>query len=207
MKIALCGPSGSGKTTLAKFLETHLGLEFLAGSSFSKLLSDSQKTKLRDMGYKETGHREVIQLSHSNPHFGRFFQNSVLYQRAELLRNNSDFITDRSPVDNLVYYLMQVAPTEVDPTKVVEFIESCLNSMDSLTHLVFVQVAPNQLSIETNGSRVDNLHFQRMVNAIFDHVLAQYIMPNFAGPILVLRTWDWEVRVKEATEFFSKNPL
>jgi predicted ATPase len=206
MKIALFGPSGSGKTTLAKKIAADHGLIFIPGSSFSKLLTESQKKDLRALGYKETGHREVIALSHTNPKFGMLFQQYVLQQRADMLSRERMFVTDRSPVDNLTYYFLQNLSHEELQENVNNFINSTRVAYQELTHSIFVPLVTNQPSIEANGSRVDSRYFQHMVSAVFSHIFEEYFTES-QMPHLTIDGWDFEYRVSQVNTFIEANPF
>lgn len=206
MKIALFGPSGSGKTTLAKFIAEEFGLIYIPGSSFSKLLTESQKKDLRALGYKETGHREVIALSHSNPKFGELFQTYVLDRRAQLISREKMFVTDRSPIDNVVYYLMQTVTHITDESFTARFIIEAMSAYQGLTHTIFVPVCKEQKMVETNGSRIDDLRFQRVVSAVFNHVQNEYFQ-DLGPATFTVPTWNLDIRKDAVRDFLNQNLL
>lgn len=182
MKIAFTGASGSGKTTLVKHVSKELGIPHFSGSS-GDLKIDSDKKYLFDKyGFSgEAGHLNVIQESHKNPEFGFELQCMIQERRAELIRDHDNLITDRSPLDNWVYFLLQSAPYQTDEV-VEEFMEKCINAMRSLDFVIYI---PSMIPIENNGSRVTTLHYQRAMDSIFNKYWLEFkIRLETNGPVM-----------------------
>ena len=203
MKVAFCGPSGSGKTTLAKFISENFHLNYIRGSA-SFIMSEQDKQFLTDhFKYQFTGHREVIEKS-GNPEFAYAFENLVRERRKELIMSNDNFITDRSPVDNLVYFLTQAAYSQSDFVT-FEFIKSCQEAMGGITHVIYIKsVNPNE--IENNNSRIPNRYYQRMVDAVFTDTIERYFTDESGKTpfnLLVLNLWDLQYRKDAVTKFLS----
>lgn len=170
-KIAFTGASGSGKTTLVKWVSKEWDIPHFSGSSGDLKIESDKKYLLDKYGFNgEAGHANVIQESHKNPEFGYELQCMIQERRAELIRDHDNFVTDRSPLDNWVYFLLQSAPYQTEEV-VEQFMVKCLNAMMELDYVIYI---PSLIPIENNGSRVANLHYQRAVDAIFDKYWLQF---------------------------------
>lgn len=171
MKIFIAGPSGMGKTTLAKWVSTEFDIPFISTSS-----------KGLWKKYMINSHTELIQMAMKSPGKGYKFQSELLDIREKLIDTNKHFITDRSIVDNLVYYLMQVSPF-VEEKLTLEYIDRCktlLNPrwqcLDLLIHIPY----NNKMRLEDDGFRIPNRVFQQCTQLYFDYCLDNYF--NFLLP-------------------------
>jgi hypothetical protein len=166
MKIAFTGSSGSGKTTLATWLAEEKDLTFIPGSSGGLKTDEDRKFLKENFGFEGgKGHANVIQQSHINPELGYYIQSTVRRRRAELIRNNDDFVTDRSPLDNWVYFILQ-ASTYQSQENCNNFLVKVTEMFKDLDAVIYV---PSMFSnIENNGSRVSNVYFQQAVDAYFE---------------------------------------
>jgi len=165
MKIAFSGASGSGKSTLTNWVSKEFGIPHVSGSS-GDLKIDSDKKYLFDKyGFNgSSGHLNVIQESHKNPEFGYELQCLIQERRSEMIRDHDHFVTDRSPLDNWVYFLLQSALYQTDEV-VEEFMNRCISAMAGLDYAIYI---PSVIPIENNCSRVPILHYQRAVDCIFE---------------------------------------
>jgi len=165
-KIAFTGTSGSGKTTLVKFIEEELKLKHLNGSS-GELLTEKDVEEFEErFSYKGgKGHAHVIRESHMNPEFGLKYQLRVLERRTQLIEEHMDFVTDRSPLDNFVYFMLQ---SGLYQSNIIcqNFMELSMKAMSELTHIIYVPAMIQD--VEDNNSRVANYLYQRAVDAIFN---------------------------------------
>lgn len=205
LKVAFSGASGSGKTTLVTFVKETLGLNHISGSA-GDLKEEDQKAYLRDvMGYPGGGHIGVIKYSALHPQYGLENQRMLLEQRTRLIRDNQGFVTDRSPIDNAVYFTSQCGYAQND--KVTErFLQSCLDAFEELTHLIYVKAVQPDV-IENNGSRIDNIYYQKaLIDPSFEWYLMNYFMKkSVAGPeVLIIDFWDLQQRKEVVTEFLTK---
>jgi len=203
VRIALCGASGSGKTTLAKALARALKIEFKENSAGLLLTPEQQEYLVNSYGWSKSGHRDVIRLSNINPMFGYDFQYELLSTRAKWIKENKGFIIDRSPVDNITYFLLQVSAL-VKEGDCSTFINIAQNAMTPITHLIFIPTL--NANVETNGSRVDNYFYQQMVTANFENTIETYFNPNAANCKFYYHKvgiWDWEQRMGEAIKFLT----
>jgi len=182
MKIAFTGASGSGKTTLVKHVAKELDIPHFSGSSGDLKIESDKKYLFDKYGFKgEAGHLNVIQESHKNPEFGFELQCMVQERRAELIRDHDHFVTDRSPLDNWVYFLLQSAPYQTEEV-VQEFMDKCINAMRGLDFVIYI---PSMIPIEDNGSRVANLHYQRAIDSIFNKYWLEFVIRmETNGPVM-----------------------
>lgn len=204
MKVAFTGSSGAGKTTLVTFVKERLGLTHLSGSA-GDLKTEGDKHIIDEVyGYPGGGHVGVIKFSALNPEYGLMNQKFLQLRRKELILKNDNFVTDRSPIDNLTYFINQMGyhPMVTD-AMVEEFIKECLEAWEELTHVIYVKaVQPGE--VERNGSRVANKYYQKAIDAQFEYWL-KFLQSNAqAGPeVLVIDWWDLDKRKEIVTQFLS----
>lgn len=204
MKIACTGTSGSGKTTLVTFAAETLGLIHISGSA-GDVKKDGDKMIIDDMlKYPGGGHVGVIRFSALNPEYGLLNQKMLQMRRRELIMENDNFITDRSPIDNLTYMVNQVGyhPMVTDEM-ISEFAKDCLKAWEELTHVIYVKaVQPNE--VEFNGSRVANSWYQKAIDAQFAHWLTWFKRNETSGPeVLVIDYWDLQRRKDAVIDFLK----
>jgi len=201
MKIGICGPSGSGKTTLAKFIAGHTDIKNgkinWVSNSARDLFTKEDNELLRSLGYEEnSGHRRVIQLSNEKPEFGLTFQKLINKRRTEFIISNNDFVTDRTPVDNLVYFLFQSCSNQPDEI-IQDMVSDCRAALGEFDVIFFTPYIEGN-EVENNNSRVDSKYFQSMISGIFEDTIKKYFRDIFAdddGPGFVkLGIWDLRTR-------------
>ena len=199
-KIAFSGPSGLGKSTLCKHVtETH-GVPWLSTSA-GDILTPSDKNYLFEMfGYSGSGHKNVINLSSSNPEFGLQFQSRVLDARIDQIKDNPTFVIDRCPIDNIAYLLTQ-ASHNLSEDVIEGFIKDAQMAYDKLTHVIQIRYSPDIPFIEDNHSRIPNRYFQKYISDVFTGVYSRYFA-NVPGPqVLTIDFWDLRSR-KELVDSF-----
>lgn len=214
-KIAFTGSSGSGKTTLVKFVEQELGLKHISGSA-GDIKTESDRAVLASLlGEEENGHLSVIKNSVLKPIYGINNQYILQYRRANIIRHNINFVTDRSPLDNLTYFINQVGfLPEVTDAIVEEFANKCYEALKGLTHLIYIK-AVQPIEVENNGSRIANKWYQKSVDAQFEYWLFNYFLPKreyetFGGAIelpfpkiLIIDFWDLNQRKENLLNFLK----
>lgn len=204
-KVAFSGSSGSGKTTLVTFAAEQCELTHISGSA-GDVKQEGDKMIIDDMlHYPGGGHVGVIRFSALNPEYGLMNQKILQMRRRELIMENSNFITDRSPIDNLTYMVNQVGyhPMVTDAI-IEEFAKDCLVAWEELTHVVYVKaVQPKE--VEVNGSRVANAWYQKAIDAQFEYWLNNYFLKNsISGPkVLVIDYWDLDKRKEAVMQFLN----
>lgn len=204
MRILICGPSGVGKTTLAKCISVEYKLEFVSTSS-----------KALWKTYGIVDHEAIIKMGINNPMRAYKFQMDLLDIREKLMERDN-FVTDRSPVDNLVYYLMQVAPF-VDEKLTVEYIDRCNSLLTFLdedgdgdargpeamsTYLIPIEYQA-EMDVERDGFRIPNKIFQQCTQLYFNYCLSNWFGNLMMSNYIYLRDTNfnerWE-RVKKVLD-------
>lgn len=198
MKVALAGPSGTGKTTLTKFIEDTTELKFTSNSALD-LFTEEDMAKLFSMGYRGTGHKEVIELSMANYKFGGEFQRRLLLRRGEFIEQNDNFIIDRSPIDNLSYFMYQNGFLATEEF-ITEFSNTVVDYIKVLDIVIFIPTY--NTSIENNGSRISNLYFQQMVSQIFRFCIHRFKLDQYVR-IETINFWDLNKRKSFVTEVIN----
>jgi len=205
MVIAICGASGSGKTTLAKWLAKNLEIGFFEQSA-GLIIPEATQNYLQDeYGWKKAGHKEVIQLSNANPQFGLEFQIEILRARTGILKKLSEIkehncIIDRSPVDNLSYFLLQCSHNQ-NEEDCQRFIGACQDAMQYIDKIIFVQTG---IPIIDNGSRVPNIVYQQLVDNTFSFVIKEYFTVMFNVQGLTITGTDLAKRCELASKFIKE---
>lgn len=205
MRIAFTGSSGSGKTTMVKFVADQFNLEHISGSA-GDVLSNGDKAYLRQTyGYDGgKGHLGVITESAKNPAYGLANQWLLQRRRAEIIKMNDNFVTDRSPIDNLTYFISQVGyHNGVDDREVEKFISACQDAWTYLTHVIYIKaVQPG--AVENNGSRIANRYYQRAIDAQFQFWLDEVFRRTKGPKVLTIDFWDINQRKELITNFLNQ---
>jgi GTPase SAR1 family protein len=204
-KVAFTGSSGSGKTTLVTYVAEKLKLKHISGSA-GDVKTEGDKMWLDEIArYPGGGHHGVIAFSALNPQYGWINQKMLQMRRRQIIMENDNFVTDRSPIDNLTYMINQVAyHPEITNEMCLEFANDCMQAWEELTHVVYVKaVQPNE--VERNGSRISNNWYQKSVDAQFEYWLDNwFVAKSVSGPtILTIDYWDLEKRKKDVIKFLK----
>lgn len=207
MKVAFSGTSGSGKTTLVKFVAERLNIPHISGSA-GDLYTKQDRDFLRSSYLYETGkgHADVIIASAVDSGFGAANQRIILQRRIQLIGDNPKFVTDRSPADNLVYFLNQVGfHKEIKDKDCRVFLDFVQQAWQMLDYVIYVKaVQPN--GVEDNGSRVSNWYYQQSIDAQFEFWI-DYLQRYTRGDkpnVLVLDYWDLDRRKEEVLDFLEE---
>lgn len=194
MKIGIAGPSGTGKSTLAKWISENYKIENLNLSG-----------KVLWPEYEIDSHEELIIKSHTNPDWGIEYQGNLLaYRLMELDKRVHSYVTDRTPIDNIVYMLLE-SSMHLSDTDTINFINNAIqHTFQYYTHIVITPLTGNEK--EDDGKRVFNRYYQWMVDGIYKNVIHEYLLPYVkkqGTQILVLPEWDMKDRQKRIREFAS----
>ena len=203
VRVALCGASGSGKSTLATFISEFLGVPYTENSAGLLLTPEQQEMLVQKYGWTKTGHKDVIRLSNANPRFAWDFQMELLKTRSLFIAQSQSFVIDRSPVDNIAYFLLQTAHL-VEPKVCDYFIATATQAMEPITHLIYLPTGNTSKWVEENGSRIANYPYQRMVSSVFKHVITEYMVNNFyfRGSFMEINVWDLDTRKNMLNDWF-----
>lgn len=195
MIVFLSGPSGIGKTTMAEKLAQEYKIPFLVGSA--KVLWEK---------YGIESHLDLIEKSDRDPQFALSFQYALLEYRTNQIKENSNFVSDRSPLDNLVYFLNQLSH-KVGKDETMKYIKACEKAYPKTRYLQVYLGLNNEMAlqgIENDGFRIDNPYYQLMMDSIFKGVIANNWLSIRPGCILPLYTWDFNERFKCITEIATE---
>ena len=164
--VAISGPSGSGKSTLAEAVAGQLGV--------FPYLSQTKNVRRK---YNLTTHLGIITHSVMDADHLLGFQTEVLEGRsrsaiiaafrAETTMDRPTpalIITDRSPVDNLVYFLLQSAPY-LDNASCETFVAKAAGYLAQYSGVVLLPPLPG--SVEADGVRIPNRVYQMAVHWLF----------------------------------------
>lgn len=191
MKIYISGVSGSGKSTLANYISAKYRIPLLNGSA-----------KVLWKAYNIKSHKEMIEECVKDPEFGLEFQYKLLTHRKDLMLSEEKFVMDRSPLDGLVYFLLQVAPN-LDSSKTMEFINAYKGAYPSDKYTqIFLDMPKDTLAknLAIDGMRIDNIYYQTFVNDMFQkqiqHNWLEILQPKDKSSLLHIPDWQWEKRIK-----------
>jgi adenylate kinase family enzyme len=193
-KIYISGVSGTGKSTLAKHFAEVFKIPFVETS-----------TKPLWPKYGIKSHQELIQKATIDPVFGIDFQFELLEFREQMLKDHENFITDRSPIDNLVYFLGQNSAFATE-TQTEEYVIRCTKLLDQGSHCIFLKFTPD-IPLENDGMRVVNRYYQIYSDNVFEHVLQMYFAKTWSdthtNKILKIAGWNWGKRVEAVSQYIS----
>jgi GTPase SAR1 family protein len=204
-KIFITGTSGIGKTTLANYIAKSMRIPFINGSS----------TVLWEQ-YGIRSHRELLEMGIRQPEKGLQFQYDLLNLREQLTKGVDSFVTDRTPVDNLVYFLYQNAPY-LETKQVRDYIDACKYSFHRTTaygkegfKLIYLSrdfKGKDKMIIEDDGKRIDNPYYQDMMDGIFQQVLDKdYLKLNRDSyNFRKFTEYDWDTRLDITDNFIDHN--
>jgi len=191
MKIFISGVSGTGKTTLAKYISQRFRIPFVEGSS--KVLWEKHKIDC---------HLDIVRRSILTPKWGIEFQEELLAYRKELIVGLDSFVTDRSPLDNMVYFLLQNAPyVNTDDTEV--YFNDCIETYPDYYTQIFLDFnSEDNMIWERDGIRIDNIPYQDMVNTIFMYIINTRPIQN----VKLINQWNWDRRVNIVEDLIKQEP-
>lgn len=207
IRMCLSGPSGTGKSTLARNIAKTFNLKYVESSAGLTISPEDRERLMARYGWTGSGHKEVIRLSQMKPDFGYAFQTAILSNRIKLIEKESCVVFDRSPLDNLTYFMLQCS-SNVPDFMVDEFIVRCRAAMDKVTHLIIIETPDMSTgyTVEDNNSRISNYYYQAMVNQIFLHNLNRYLLQTKSNyKTLTINSWDFKVRTQMLLDFIFNN--
>ena len=188
-KIAITGASGVGKTTLAKFIAEQYDMPFISASA---------REVWPKFGFKN--HQEALSSCLKDPMLGLQYQENILLNRHLALTRSGSFVTDRSPIDNYAYFLLQQGYHSEEHNAYMKSL--CLMDYQNIDIVIFIRVG-DQREIEDNGRRICNPSYQRMVDEVIGMVLQkEFGNLTYKKSVLYIDTWDFEERKKLVSQLF-----
>lgn len=151
-------------------------------------------------------HVGVIKFSALNPEYGIQNQRILQVRRAEIIMQNENFVTDRSPADNLTYFVNQVGYHPMVTDEMTELhAKECQAAWDELTHVIYVK-SVQPIEVERNGNRVANKWYQKAIDAQFELWINYLTKNSIDGPkVLIIDYWDLQKRKEALHEFLTSN--
>ncbi len=187
-RIFITGPSGMGKTTLATHIEQNHGIPFIS-------------TSAKDIWprYGFTSHQDCHRVSALKPEIGLDYQLDILNQRIAALLVEEEFVCDRSPLDNFVYFMLELSPY-VSIQETEAFIEKCREAMKLGTALITIPYDSN-IRLD-DGMRITNTYYHQMVSCVHHWaILGKDINICKLDKKLNLNHWDWGTRTNIVDEW------
>lgn len=183
VRIFISGVSGTGKTKLAKHIESKYGIPFI---------STSGKALWREFNIRS--HQDLILQSIKDPEFALRYQERLLAYREEVLNGQVSFVSDRGPLDNLLYFSMQVAP-HVDNSVSYNYSEKCFLMQQRYCDIQIFLELSRDIPLEDDGMRVTSRLYQKGMNAIINDIIQTHER-FFSVSIRKINIWDWERRIE-----------
>jgi deoxyadenosine/deoxycytidine kinase len=198
LRIACSGPSGTGKTTLSTYIAEQYNIPFITTS-----------TKPLWEKHGILSHAHLIGMTTNDPTWGLRFQHEVLSHRVEVLsKAGKEFVTDRSPIDNLAYLLMQNSH-QLTERETESYMDLCNEAINLFTGFIIMPFT-DDINLEDDGKRVVNRYYQVTMNHVFDAASGMLTRRNRVNPlcpdhnrlnILGINKWDMEERKRLVAKF------
>lgn len=151
----LAGPSGIGKTTLAKEIESMTDIEFISGS-VSDLLPET----------KDMSHESMLNRSSEHLYMEDY---KILNIRNSLFKCKEEFVSDRSYLDSIAYFLYKQAD-KIPQCEVEQFITTAsrllVQQCDLLIVLELVPEDVHNWLTEDNDKRITSNYFQILISSL-----------------------------------------
>lgn len=171
LTIGLCGAQGVGKSTLAKRLAEELGLP---------LITKQARKAARTLGLdKLPNPRTEVALSNA-------FQNLCLHYQLQEESKYPSFISDRTTIDNALYYLMNNA-FHAEPADNMLYYQKCTENTSRYSLLVYI---PIEFELKDDGFRDNNRFRQQEADFLIKGLL------ETMNPYYVIARGTVEERVK-----------
>lgn len=185
----ICGASGVGKTTLANHMAELYNLPTFSTSA-SKLWPK----------YGFSSHADVLKKCMQSEGLGIKYQMDILANRQKEIGDRTEYISDRSYVDNIVYLMLQNG-SQLCENDLYPFIKIAKAGLREIDGIIFIRFT-DEVILEDNTRRIMNPHYQSMVDSVFNWVLFNDIMElPIYGKVLQLPMWDFENRIKLVDEW------
>lgn len=178
-RVALTGASGTGKSTLATFIASTWELELnpVGSRSVSKAMGFASPYDVDAAGQRAE------------------FQRRLVTEKCEW-ESRANFVTDRTPFDNLVYTMMHDVHS-IDP----EIMATAINGAMRYTHVIYCPV-DSYCDPGTDRARVKERTYHRLFDCALAGLLGRYY-PSTLTELLVLQDQTVERRQDRIREFLA----
>lgn len=169
-KIAIIGSQSTGKSTLGNQLSKKMNIPLI-------------KELARKWDIEKATQTELIHI-----------QKELLKLQIHEESRNGQFISDRSTIDNLSYWLHNVSPI-VDKEENTLYIKTALDNVKNYSHIFLL--APEFYPVD-DGFRNTNIIYQLQIAEVINTILRLYNIPHhrLSGSV--------ENRVQKAIEILAK---
>lgn len=192
MIVYLSGVSGTGKTTLGNNLVENLRKKLYD----SEFISFSGKVLWEAYGIKN--HADLIQKGKLQPNWLYEYQLALLNQRKNVLSSLKPdviYVTDRSPIDNLVYTISELS--DVLPKELLDdYIYKCQEVLNMHPYVLGLHNFNPGISITDDSFRIVSPFYQVMIDAIFKLVVWEYNLLNVCkGCVVKLEHGEYDTNL------------
>lgn len=166
MKIGLTGPTSTGKTTTMNVIAEELKL-------------DIHQITTRDIfdKYGIISQTETINTAFQFPEKYYNLYKDLIKGRHDLFETKNNLVTDRLPIDSLIYYKLQHLQFEPNSSDVIEeFDKLCKNTCESFD-MIFVFPPVKQLCV-SDGVRHVNFEFNKLYHQVLVNAINEYGLYN-----------------------------
>jgi deoxyadenosine/deoxycytidine kinase len=199
MIVYISGVSGVGKTTLAqnllKKLTEEKSIHFYRANKI-EFISFSAKELWSKHNIKN--HQDLISRGKSDINFLWSFQLELLEYRANIIKNldpHSIYITDRSPIDNLVYTISEVSNTELS-NRIPEYVKICEELLNQHPYIFSLHDFNPDNTIQDDSYRITSPYYQLMINSIFKAVVWDFNLLNLCrGCVIKLQHGEYDTNL------------
>lgn len=169
-KIAIIGSQSTGKSVLGKELSKRMNIPLITELA-------------RRWNIEKVSQIELIHI-----------QKELLRLQIKEENNNGQFISDRSTIDNLAYWLHNVSPI-VDKEENEIYVNTALNNVKNYSTIFLL--SPEFYPVD-DGFRNTNIIYQLQIAEIINTILRLYNIPHYrlSGSV--------DNRVNEAMKILSK---
>ncbi|HHV62354.1 MAG TPA: ATP-binding protein [Firmicutes bacterium] len=162
MRIGICGAESTGKSTLARALSTRLGLE---------LISEQARYVAKELGITDLNEgypRELLEE----------FQWRCLEAQIGVESRHEDFISDRTVIDNLSYWLVDHGTARYTDT--INYWERVRNYLSRRPYDLIIYARPDGVPFEVDGFRHNDPDHRGAIDCMLQALLAwaQQVSPS-----------------------------
>jgi hypothetical protein len=147
---------------------------------------------------------DIIKRNTKDPVWGIAFQNELLDLRVNLFEKHFEtgFVSDRSSLDNICYFLLQCGPY-VDTETSRMYLSRALSIYSKYqTHQVILPFT-NDTKLEDDRMRINNAFYQAAFDAVLEKITSLYAPHITNVKVLIIPEWDLELRKTMMLEWTS----